>query len=69
MSKKVEIEFSVDFSTDRVIPKHLGRIQLGNHIGRLMLFPDGQVRLGISNTAKTDGSIVFVESNDGVLFI
>ena len=60
---KIEIEFEKDYETDKPILIHLGRLQIGNHIGRLVFTPEGNQRLVISEAAKEDGSILFVEEH------
>jgi len=47
------------FESDAPQPIQLGRLMIGPHIGRLMLFPDGQTRIALDASAKTDGSILW----------
>jgi hypothetical protein len=58
---KVEIEFPTSFDETVETYIHIGRIYIGDHVGRLVLCKDGQVRMAISSKAATDGSLMFYE--------
>lgn len=68
MSRKVEIEFPVDFTTDKTGVHPLGRIALGplgnNHVGRLVLCSDGNVRLAVCRSVLEKGYIVVYDDYD-----
>jgi len=58
---KVEIDFDAAFDTGNLIAKHLGRINIGSHIARFLLSPEGKTILVVSKKAIEDGSIKFIE--------
>lgn len=60
---KVEITFPGDFESDEVGSLHLGRLNLGGHIGRLEFTPSGKLIMIISEEAIKDGSIVLHDFN------
>ena len=62
--KKVEIEFTTDFSGNAPLAIPLGRLRLGNHIARLVFSPTGQLVLVVSRTAVEDGAVILTEPQD-----
>ena len=58
---KVEVDFDQSFDSEQLIAKSLGRLQIGNHIGRLYFTPEGKTRLVINKKAIKDGSISFMD--------
>jgi hypothetical protein len=61
-----EIKFEKDFEGGE-IAKPVGRLQIGDYTVRLVLCPDGVMRMIIPANAKTDGSIIWSPArNDGV---
>ena len=69
MTHKVEIEFEQSFDTNEVLPIHLGRLIIGNHIGRLFFSPEGKTILAINEKATKDRSIILTKDfADGETF-
>lgn len=64
-----DIKFPHAFEHDRDLPIPLGRIHIGDHIGRLSFCPDGKLRLFISKTALEDGSVVVYEPLIGEMLV
>ena len=60
MPTEAHVDFPVDFD-GRVLPIPLGRIYLAGHCGRLVMDPDGQMRLVIARAAIDEGAIIVVE--------
>lgn len=56
---KIPVEFEANFESDGLCPIHVGRLMIGPHVMRLYFYPDGYVKGVISETAKTDGSLIF----------
>lgn len=63
---KVEVNFDSEFD-DTILPIPLGRIHVGNHIGRLCFLPSGKTALIVSAEAIKDGSIVLWQPPGGPL--
>ena len=62
-----EIKFDRDFVGGPELARSLGRLQVGDYVVRLYLYPDGVIRMLIPVDAKTDGSIIWSPArNDGV---
>jgi hypothetical protein len=62
-----EIKFDRDYVGGRELARSLGRLQVGDYVVRLYLYPDGVIRMIIPANAKTDGSIIWSPArNDGV---
>lgn len=62
-----EIKFDRDFVGGPELARSLGRLQVGDYVVRLYLYPDGVIRMIIPANAKTDGSIIWSPArNDGV---
>jgi hypothetical protein len=53
-----EIKFEKDFEGGEIATP-VGRLQIGDYIVRLVLCPDGVMRMIIPANAKTDGSIIW----------
>jgi len=52
---------------DNISGRPVGRLQIGDYIVRILLSPDGVMRMIIPADAKTDGSIIWSPArNDGV---
>ena len=63
-----EIEFQEDFASKVALPIPLGRIHIGNYIGRLFFTVSGKTVLYVSKGAVADGSLVLLgEAEDAVL--
>lgn len=60
---KVEIIFPGDFESGEISSLHLGRLNLGGHIGRLEFTQNGKLIMIISEEAVKDGSIVLCDLN------
>lgn len=58
MPKKVELSFPLDFDSQTVLPIPMGRLYLGPHVVRLALFPDGNLKLAVSEEAIQQGFIL-----------
>lgn len=57
---KVEIEFPVDYVTNKPGVIHIGRLYLGlagTFVGRIVLCSDGAIRLAIDKTAVEKGYV------------
>ena len=62
-----EIKFDRDYVGGPELARSLGRLQVGDYVVRLYLYPDGVIRMLIPADAKTDGSIIWSPArNDGV---
>ena len=48
--KKILIDFETGFEGDTVVPITIGRIMLGNHVGRLYFHPDGKIKLYVDRS-------------------
>lgn len=55
---KVLVDFPACFESDRVLPIQLGRVMVGNHVGRLIFCDDGKMRLILPIEAINDGSLI-----------
>ena len=61
-----EIKFDRDYVGGPELARSLGRLQVGDYVVRLYLYPDGVIRMLIPADAKTDGSIIWSPArNDG----
>jgi len=61
-----EIQFGRDYVGGPELARSLGRLQVGDYVVRLYLYPDGVIRMLIPADAKTDGSIIWSPvRNDG----
>lgn len=70
MSHKIIVEFGSSFENDSVVPIPLGRLMLGDTIGRLIFCPDGKMKMIINETAVKSGHLlIFPEMNTTGLFI
>jgi hypothetical protein len=66
---KIEIDFEKGFDSDGILPIPLGRIHIGDHIGRFFFSPKGKTVLCINSKAIKDGSVVLVEDlGEGIGF-
>jgi hypothetical protein len=65
----VPIKFDVDFSTDVVLPKHLGRLQLGGYVCRLYFDLDGLLKLHVPQEAIGRGITVEPERSEEELYM
>lgn len=59
---KVEIDFDYDLEREKYLPIPLGRLHIGDHIGRLFFSPEGKTILFVDKCAIEDGSIVLLQS-------
>lgn len=60
---KIEVDFPACFSSDKLLPIQLTRINVGFYLNpRLMLHPDGKIRLHVHQGDIDSGSVV-VERN------
>ena len=55
--------FEKDVRTGELILRQIASFEIGSGRGEIVLCPDGEVRLCISASTKTDGSIVFIDEN------
>ncbi len=63
---KIEIDFETDFDRGKALPIHIGRLSIGNHIGRFYFSPKGKTVLYINSKAIEDGSVVLLKNCDNI---
>jgi hypothetical protein len=62
MPKPIPINFDANFD-GTIAAHHVGRIQIGANIARILFCPDGVLRIAVDVHAKTDGSIIWTDDS------
>ena len=64
---KVEIDFAESYEENTALPIPIGRIYIGNYVGRFFFTPEGKTRLFINEKAVEDGSLVLLKDHGEIV--